>query len=155
MNEGRDLLRILLAVTETTPVERLWQSVVDLVADSQAEVVTVIVSDDSWRRAASLPFTREISRISGAEADFTHYRAEWAREDAAGRARERLEHLARDSHVKLEFEVVTEDEDSRAGTLVTVERDVLVAPSILESKPLFAKLARLHQRVVLVEVDND
>lgn len=154
MNEGRDLLRILLAVTESSPVERLWQSLVEQVGGAHAEVVTVIVSDDSWRRAASLPFTREHSRISGSHADFTHHRAEQVRADAAGRARERLESLAADSNVELEFEVVSE-EDSRVATLVTVERDILIAPSALEGKPLFTKLARLHRRVVLVEVDSE
>ncbi len=155
MNEGRDLLRILLAVTETSPVERLWQSLIDQVADAHAEVVTIIVSDDSWRRAASLPFTREISRISGVQAAFTRHRAEQVSADAAGRARQRLENLARDSKLELEFEVVSEDEDARIGTVVTVERDILIAPSVLEGKPLFTKLARLHRRVVLVEADDD
>ncbi len=155
MSEGRDLLRVLLAVTETSPVERLWQSLIDQVADARAEVVTVIVSDDSWRRAASLPFTREFSRISGVQAAFTHHRAEQVRADAAGRARERLESLAEDSDVELEFEVLSEDEEARVATVVTVERDILIAPSVLEGKPLFVELARLHRRVVLVEADND
>ncbi len=155
MNESRDLLRVLLAVTETCPVERLWQSLVDQVADAQAEVITIIVSDDTWRRAASLPFTHEISRISGTRADFTHHRAEHVRTEAADRARERLERLAEDSQVELAVEVVSEDDESRVATVVTVERDILIAPSVLENKPLFAKLASLHRRVVLVEVDND
>ena len=155
MNEGRDLLRILLAVTETSPVERLWQSLIDQVADARAEVVTVLVSDDSWRRAASLPFTREISRISGVQEAFTRHRAEQVSADAAVRAREQLESLARDSQLELEFEVVSEDEDARVATVITVERDILIAPSVLEGKPLFTKLARLHRRVVLVEADND
>ena len=155
MNESQDILRILLAVTETSPFERLWQSLVDHVAGARAEVVTIIVSDDSWRRAASLPFTREVSRINGMAAAFTHHRAEQVRADAAVRARRRLERLAEDSGVELEFEVVSEDEDSHVEKLVSVERDILIAPAVLEGKPLFAKLARLHRRVVLVEVNND
>ena len=155
MNEGRALLRILLAVTETSPVEQLWQSLVDQLAGAPGEVVTIIVTDDSWRRAASLPFTREISRISGVTAAFTHHRAEQIRAAAAVRARQRLERLARESQVELEFEILSEDEDSRVETLVTVERDILIAPSTLEGKPLFVKLARLHRRVVLVEGDGD
>lgn len=155
MSEGRDLLRVLLAVTETSPVERLWQSLVDQVADARAEVVTIIVSDDSWRRAASLPFTREFSRISGMPAAFNHHRAEQVRADAAGRARQRLEHLAEDSQVEIRFEILSEEEDARVGTVVKVECDILIAPSALEGKPLFARLARRHRKVVLVEVDND
>ena len=155
MNERRELVRILLAVTESSPLEKLWQSLVDQVAGARAEIVTVIVSDDSWRRAASLPFTREISRLSGAASTFTHLRAEQVREDAAGRARERLERLAREAEVELDFELVSGDEESSAGTFVTVERDILIAPSTLEGKPLFVKLARLHRRVVLVESDTE
>ena len=155
MNERSDLLRVLLAITESCPVDRLWESLVDQVADAQVEVVTIIVSDDTWRRAASLPFTHEISRISGMRADFTHHRAEHVRAEAASRAREHLERLAEDSQVELEVEVVTEDEEARVATVVTVERDILIAPSVLEGKPLFAKLARWHRKVVLVEVNND
>ena len=155
MTEDRDLLRVLLAVTETSPVERLWQSLVDQVADAPAEVVSLIVSDGSWRRAASLPFTFEFSRISGVPAAFTHHRAEQVRADAAGRTRQRLESLAAESRVKLAIEELLDDDDSRVGTLITVERDILIAPSALEGKPLLAKLAPVHRRVVLVEVDND
>ena len=155
MSEPGGQLRVLLAVTESSPLDRLWQSLVEHVADASAEVVTVLVSDDSWRRAASLPFTREISRLSGSPAAFTHRRAEEIRAAAAGQARRRLERLAEESKFELVFEVLSEDEDPRVATLVTVTRDILIAPAALEAKPLFAKLARRHRRIVLVEVDND
>ncbi|MDJ0711517.1 MAG: hypothetical protein QNJ14_14090 [Woeseiaceae bacterium] len=155
MNEDTANLRVLLAITETSPLDRLWQSLVDQISGASAEVVTILVSDDSWRRAASLPFTREFSRISGVQDDFTHRRAEQIRQDTAGRARRRLERLAADAELEIVFEVVSEDEDTHVQTIVTVRRDILIAPTVLEDKPLFAELARRHRQVVLVEVDND
>ena len=157
MSDPGGQLRVLLAVTESSPLDRLWQSLVEQVGGASAEIVTVLVSDDSWRRAASLPFTREVSRLSGSPADFTQRRAEQIRAAAAGEARRRLERLAEesDSEFELVFEVLSEDEDPRIATLVTVTRDILIAPTALEGEPLFVELARRHRRIVLVEVDDD
>ncbi len=155
MTEPGGQLRVLLAVTESSPLDRLWQSLVEQVAGASAEVVTVLVSDDSWRRAASLPFTREISRLSGSPEAFTHRRAEEIRAAAARQARRRLERLAAESELELAFEVLSEDEDPHVATLVMVQRDILIAPTVLEGRPLFAKLAQRHRRIVLVEVDDN
>ena len=155
MSEDGANLRVLLAITETSPLERLWQSLVDQIGGASAEVVTLLVSDDSWRRAASLPFTKEFSRISGMQAAFTHHRARQILKDAAGRAQRRLESLAADAQLDIVFEVLSEDEAAQVKTIVSVRRDILIAPAALEDKPLFAELARQHRQVVLVEVDND
>ena len=53
------------------------------------------------------------------------------------------------------FQVLADDEDLELRSLVSVECDVLIAPSALERKPVFAELARLHRQVVLVEVDDE
>lgn len=58
-------LRIVIAVTETTPVARLWEAALRLLRDTPAELTALYVQDDRWRRAASLPFTREILRSGG------------------------------------------------------------------------------------------
>jgi hypothetical protein len=71
MTDIEGIRRVMLAVTETSPLDKLWQSLIDNLAGSRAEVVTVFVSDDTWRRVASLPFAVEISRVSGARAAFT------------------------------------------------------------------------------------
>ena len=123
MTDAETIRRILLAVTETSAVETVWQSLVDAVEDARAEVVTVFVQDEHWRRAASLPFTREISRLSGSQAAFTHRRARQVSLDAAFRVQQRLEQLASETRLKLEFEVVSEQEGAE---LARRERHILL-----------------------------
>ena len=123
MSDAETIRRVLLAVTEASPVESLWQSLVDAVEDSRAEVVTVFVRDEHWRRAASLPFTREIFRLSGSQAVFTHRRARQISLDTAVRVQQRLEQLASETRLKLSFEVVTEREGDE---LARRERHVLL-----------------------------
>ena len=123
MSEVKTIRRVLLAVTETSPVEAVWQALVDAVEDARAEVVTVFVRDEHWRRAASLPLTREISRLSGSQAAFTHRRARQVSMDTALRVRQRLEQLASETRLELVFEVVSEQEGDE---LARRERHVLL-----------------------------
>ena len=153
-NKTQQVRRVLLAVTETSPVEKLWQALVDCVAGGHAEVITVFVSDDRWRRAASLPFTREISRLSGVHADFTRRRAEHIDEDAVERARERIGELAASKGLELVFELLPEHETTRVREVVRMEQDVLIAPSVLEGRPVFTELARLNRRIMLIDVEE-
>jgi hypothetical protein len=154
MTKADNIRRIMLAVTETSPLDELWRSLVEQVAGSQAEVVTVFVNDDTWYRVASLPFAVEISRISGARAAFTRQRAEQLGQDAAGRARQRLEQLAAETGLRLVFEMLTSNETGRLQQLAEIERDLLIAPSVLKGLPLLAALAGRHRQVLLVEVDE-
>jgi hypothetical protein len=154
MTDVDNIRRIMLAVTEASPLDKLWQSLVEQVAGAQAEVVTVFVTDDTWHRVASLPFAVEISRISGARAAFTRRRAEQLGEDAAGRARQRLEQLAAEAGLRLVFEIMTTTETGQIQKLVEIKRDLLIAPSVLEELPLFTKLAGGPGKVLLVEVDD-
>jgi hypothetical protein len=154
MTDVDDIRRVMLAITETSPLEKLWQSLVEHVAGSRAEVVAVFVSDDTWRRVASLPFAVEVSRISGARVAFTQRRAEQLGEVAAGRARQRIEQLAAGTGLQLVFEVLTTTEAGQLQRLVDVERDLLIAPSLLEDMPLLSALAVRHRKVLLVEVDD-
>ena len=153
MTEANAPRRVLLAVTETSPVERLWQSLVEHIADTRAEIVALFISDDRWRRAASLPFTYEISRVSGSQSEFTKRRAEQIGMDAAGKARRHLEKLAAGTKVHIAFEVLAQDETEGVRRLLSIERDVLIAPTALERLPVFSELARGHRHIVLVEVD--
>jgi hypothetical protein len=154
MTDIDKIRRIMLAVTETSPLDKLWQSLVEQVAGGQAEVVTVFVSDDTWHRVASLPFAVEISRISGARVAFTRRRAKQLDDDAAGRARQQLEALAAEAGLQLVFEMLTTTETGQLKKLAAVERDLLIAPSALEGLPLLSELAGRHRRVLLVEVDE-
>jgi hypothetical protein len=154
MADVENIRRVMLAVTETSPLEVLWQSLVEHVAGSRAEVLTVFVSDDTWRRVASLPFAVEISRISGTRMAFTQRRAEQLGEDAAGRMRQRLEQLAAGTNLQLVFEVLTTTETGQVRRLVDIERDLLIAPSLLKGMPWLSELAGRHRQVLLVEVDD-
>lgn len=142
--------RVLLVVTETSPVEKLWRALLDDLADAQAEVVAVLVSDDRWIRAASLPFTREISRLSGGSEVFTARRAEQVFGDMVERVQQRIRQLAAERQLQLVFEILNTQEPNRIREFVRIEHDLLVAPSVLQYWPDFADLARPERRVVFV-----
>ena len=58
--------RILIAITEFSPVDLLWQAALKRIGDTPTELLALYFAEDHWRRAASLPFTREISsRVQG------------------------------------------------------------------------------------------
>jgi hypothetical protein len=73
--------RVVIAVTETSPVARLWDAALRLLRESPADLVALYVEDDRWHRVASLPFTREILRSGGIPA------ARRTGQQGAGRAR--------------------------------------------------------------------
>ncbi len=150
-NEPGNTRRVLLVVTETSPVDKLWHVVLDHLADAEAEVVAVFVSDDRWHRAASLPFTREISRLSGGSEVFTARRANQVVGDRVERVQQRIRQLAEDRQLQLVFEILHVQEPYRIREFVRIEHDVLIAPSVLQSWPEFADLARPERRVVLVD----
>ena len=143
--------RALLVVTETSPLEKLWRALIEQLADAQAEVVAVYVRDDRWTRAASLPFTREISRLSGGSEAFTVRRAEQVVVDSLQRVQQRIRQLAEDRQMQLVFEILHERETYRIREFVRIEHDILIAPSVLQHWPEFADLARPERRVVLVD----
>lgn len=153
-NEAREVKRVLLVITESSPVEKLWRAVIECIEGVPTEVMTVFVSDDRWRRAASLPFTREISRTSGAIADFTLRRAVRLDEETVADIRAKLGELAADRGLQFVFALLPEHEAARVREIVQVERDVLIAPSVLEGRPFFAELARLNRRILLVDVGD-
>ena len=153
MKRASDKRRVLLAITETSSLSTLWRVVTQQAEGEQTELVTVFVCDDRWHRAASLPFTREISRVSGSDEDFTRQRATAIHEDHAGRARERLSELAAEAKLQHSFAVLSQFEAGAVRQVVRVEQDVLIAPAVLEDWPVFAELARLNRRVLIVDSD--
>ncbi len=91
-----------------TPLQRIWQEALQLIAESRAEVHALFLEDARWHRAATLPFTREISRLSGSSADFTSRRADDLHREAIERAQAELKALAAEQRHELQFEVLTE-----------------------------------------------
>ena len=108
-----DKLRVLIAVTEASPLSALWRAAMNLMSESPAEVMALFVDDNRWRRAASLPFTREISRVSGAAADFTVQRAEQLNKEAIKRTLQHIEKLASQADLSFAFEVLPESDQKR------------------------------------------
>jgi hypothetical protein len=146
--------RVALAVTESSPLEKLWEALVEHLAEGDAEIVTIFVSDDRWHRAASLPFTREISRLSGADREFTRRRAAAIHGDLAGRAQERIRTLAAETKRQISFAVLSGREAPQPHQVISIECDMLIAPSILEHWPVFAELTRINRQVLLVDVEE-
>lgn len=147
--------RVLIAVTEFSPVDKLWRAALDIIAESPGELLAVFVSEDHWHRAASLPFTLEISRLSGAGAKFTQQRAEQVRREAIQRTRALMTQLAANANLALAFEVLAGSDTTRFLKLATGPRSVLVVPSILARRPLYAELKKTNCRIELVGYNGE
>jgi len=149
-----DLHRILLAVTESSSLSRLWRVVAEHLVDTGGELVTIFVSDDRWHRAASLPFTREISRIGRANVKFTPKRAEQVDKDVVDRTRLQLQRLADEAELRFVFEVLRDHQAAQLHNLVSVEHDVLIVPSHLKGWPVYAEFSRLNCQILLVDTED-
>lgn len=155
MKTTDDNLRVVIAITESSPLSALWGAAMNLLSESPAELVALFVDDERWHRAASLSFTREISRIGGAEADFTLQRAEQVNEEAVARTRQRMEQLASNADLALAFEIMSESDQKRIQELVGTDQNVLIAPSFITSRPIYAQLTRLDCRIMLIEATDE
>jgi hypothetical protein len=155
MKKTNDKLRVVIAVTESSSLPALWRAAMKLMSESPAELMAVFLDDDRWRRAASLPFTREISRIGGTVANFTVRRAEQVNKDAITQMRHRIEQLASKADLGLEFEVLPESDQKRIKELVGTGQNVLVAPSFITTRPIYARLTRLDCRILLIETTEE
>lgn len=155
MSRPSDKRRILLAITEASPLQDLWRAVVDYLEGAHGELTTVFVSDDRWHRAASLPFTREVSKVSGDSENFTRERAQQIDEDTVGRTHRELEKLASEAELPFAFEVLPEHDASKLREIVSVQHDVLILPSFLKSRPIYAELMRVKCRVYYVDAEEE
>jgi len=155
MSRPSEKRRVLLAITEASPLQDLWRAVVDYLAGSHGELMTVYFSDDRWHRAASLPFTREVSKVSGDSEDFTRERAQQIDEDTVGRTHRELEKLASEAKLPFAFEVLPEHDATRLREIVSVQHDVLILPTFLKNRPIYAELTRLKCRVYYVDAEED
>ena len=148
-------LRVVIAVTETTPVTRLWKAALQLLRESPADVATLYVEDDRWHRVASLPFTREILRSGGVPVEFTRQRAEQVSKERAARVQEVISELAAEANLKPAFEVLSESDAERLREFIGSHENILVAPSFISTRPIFAVLTELNCRIQLVEADEE
>ena len=154
MNRQEDKRRILLLLTEQSPLQRLWQVVEEHLAGANNEVVALFISDERWHRAASLPFTREFSRLSGTHRNFTAQRATELDQDIFGQIQARLRELTTRAEPQPTFEVLAEREISRIGNYVRVKMDLLVAPADLKNREVFGELTLLSCQMLFVESEE-
>jgi hypothetical protein len=142
-------------MTETTPVARLWETALRLLRDTPAELTALYVQDDRWYRVASLPFTREILRSGGVAVDFTRQRAEQVGRERAARVQELVQNLAAESNLTAAFEILGESDAERLRDLIGSRENILVAPSFISTRPIFAMLSEMNCRIELVEAEEE
>lgn len=144
--------RVVIAITELAPVQTVWREALQYLQESHAELLALFLADDHWHRAASLPFTREISRLSGVDVDFTLQRASEVHKEAIDRAHRQLQKLAAEANRKFAFEVLPENDQDRVRDIVakTETQTILIVPATLANRPLIAELAKSGCRIVLI-----
>jgi hypothetical protein len=147
--------RVVIAVTETSPVARLWDAALRLLRESPADVVALYVEDDRWHRVASLPFTREILRSGGIPVQFTRQRAEQVSRERAARVHESIQKLAAESNLELVFEVLREADTARLREFIGSRENILIAPSFISTRPIYAMLSEMNCRIELVEAEEE
>jgi hypothetical protein len=148
-------LRVVIAVTETTPVARLWETALRLLREAPAELAALYVQDDRWHRVASLPFTREILRSGGVAVEFTQQRAEQVSRERAARVHEAIRKLAEEANLKPVFETLNESDAERLRQFIGSHENILVAPSFMSTRPIFTTLTELNCRIELVEAEEE
>ena len=149
-----ELRRVLLALTDNIPLAPLWNALTSQLEGSPAEVVAIFVTDERWRRAARLPFTREISKVSGSSANFTEQRAEQLHKEHFEETRKQVRELAAESNLELIFELLSESDAGRIRELVEAGHDVVIAPAYIATRPIYAEIVRLECHILLVETDD-
>ena len=146
--------RIIITLTETSPIDVLWSVALERLTSPETELLTLYIADDRWQRAASLPFTQEIPRLGGVPAVFTMQRAQRLHDAAVARARQRMQQLAAEAKRRLEFEILSEPDEKRLRELVGERDSILIAPSLIRKQPIFAQLSTIGCRIELVEVSE-
>lgn len=151
MSSSDDKFRVLIAITEKSQVDVLWRAALRRLGSERRDLTAVYFSEDHWKRAASLPFTREISRVSGTTVEFTLQRASEVHDDAIRRARELVNKLASDARLTPAFEVLSGSDLARARELFEGAGNLLIAPSLIRRRPIYAEFQKLGCRIELVE----
>jgi hypothetical protein len=151
-NEDRP--RVIVALTETTPIDTLWSVVSQRIQNPDTELVTVFIADDRWRRAASLPFTREIPRMGGTSAKFSMQRAEQIHKAAIQQVHERMKQLAASAHRQLSFKVLTEPNEQGVREVVGERVSMIVAPALISNMPIYLHFSQFNCHIELVDGDD-
>jgi len=151
MTTNDEKQRVLIAITDTAPLPEIWRATVAHLSGSSAQLVALIVTDDRWHRAASLSFTREISRLGGYSADFTPRRAQQVDRESITQLQRQVRKLAAEADLPLVLETLSEHDSARIEKLVGAETSVLIASSTITTRPIYAELIRLNCQVQLID----
>lgn len=150
MTATSERTRIVLAVPESSRVDRLWAAAEEAIRGIEAELVVLLLSDDRWQRAASLPFTQEISRIGGRYSAFTRQRAQRIASEAIARTQTALSDLAGKARLQCSFCALSESQPDSIHEFVAAGT-VFVAPSSIKGLSLYASIEKSGCRIVLVD----
>ncbi len=154
MSKNENDTRVLIAITEFSPVTMLWHAALRRLGTRRTNLVALFVTEDHWHQAASLPFTREISRVSGSNEDFTIQRAKELHEEAIARAESLVNQLATEANLTPGFEVLAESDQERIRGLLEGARNVLIAPSFISRRPIYDILKKPDCRIELIEAED-
>ena len=146
--------RILVAVTESSPIPKLWQAVLSR-QSATTEIVALFISDDRWQRAASLPFTREISTLGGTIVDFTRQRAEELYRESVLGIHRRIKALAAEADLEFEFEELSQQDARRLEELATHDETVLIASAQITREPIYRQISHLRCHIELIGFPED
>lgn len=144
--------RIVIAVMEPSEVRGLWQAAMQRWREHSSELMALYLNDDRWIRAASLPFTREISRIGGTAVDFTTARAERLSRDAIVSVERSISELAREASLPVPFRVLSDAESGQIIDIVGEGSTLVIASARLANQPLYSRIAKTDWRIELVEI---
>ena len=143
--------RVIIALTEASSIADLWEAAMQAVSNTNTELLVIFLHDERWHRAASLPFTREISQVGGSERDFTLQRAEQILDEKAGTLRKSIEERAQRAGLTTVFQVLAETDQARTRTLLASDTNIVVGPAILAQHPVFLELQSIVKRMILIE----
>jgi hypothetical protein len=151
MIEAEKRERVVIAVTESSSIADLWETAMETISGDNTELVVIFLHDERWHRAASLPFTQEISQVGGGASDFTLQRAEQLLAEKAENLRKNIERLAKRADLSVAFQVLPETDQAQTRTLVSGNVNVVVGPAMLARHPVFLELKSAVKRMVFIE----
>lgn len=154
MSENERHERVIIALTEASSIAALWEAAMQASSDTNTELLVIFLHDERWQRAASLPFTREISQVGGNARDFTLQRAEQVLDEKAGTLRKSIEKRAERAGLTTAFQVLPETDQAQTRTLLAGETNIVVGPSALAQHPVFLELQSIVKRMILIESDE-
>ena len=150
MATDSDKRRIVIALTETSPVPRLWHAAMAHRAESPADLLTLFLQDERWLRAASLPFTREFPRSGARPTEFTHQRAREVSQETARQAKRLIEQLADKAKTQVMFETVLEPDRGRLIELIGEYQSILIAHDAITALPIYVHFVELGCHIELI-----